>query len=190
MHTARLPTERVLVAATRCQYRWRYTIGPGINHPYPHYPLDILTLPSPWTYPSLPGHTHPLLMTRGGHHWRHTHPLPLWTDRRNSFACGNNKLLFPLLLLVPLLWEIMDLPLLSWILVSAFSSVTSMLAAGWCLASFPFPTHFSGPHFQLWIFILDLGSVNCVMLLDIHENFKCQGENKRNEGFTCMLAQI
>ena len=67
----------------------------GYPPPPHHYPLDILTLPSPWTYPPLPGHTHPPLVTRGGHHWRHIHPLLLWTDRRNSFAGGNNRLLSP-----------------------------------------------------------------------------------------------
>ena len=83
MRTTRLPITCVLVATTRCQYKWE----PGHTQP----PLDIST---PWTYSPLgysyppdilipghapsPGHNQPLLVTPGGYHWIHT---PLWTDR-------------------------------------------------------------------------------------------------------------
>ena len=61
-----------------------YTMGPGIPTPLGKLiPLDqfrhrhnypLWTYP-PWKYPSLsPGHTHPLLVTPGGHYWRHTTP--------------------------------------------------------------------------------------------------------------------
>ena len=67
MLTARLPTVRVVVATTRCQYWGRYArshVGGG-RYTHPPLPLHIPT-PSrhtpvhatlPWIYP--PGHTHP-----------------------------------------------------------------------------------------------------------------------------------
>ena len=54
MRTVRLPTVRLLVVATRCQY-WRYPRSHGIPtpvHTHPH-------LDTPWTYPTTPRHTHP-----------------------------------------------------------------------------------------------------------------------------------
>ena len=96
MRTAHLHTTRVLVATTRCQHLWGLHHGTWDTHlPFPLDKLtpspDILTplpprypsLPSHWTYPSLPGlpghthppgHIHPLLVTPGGHHWRISAP--------------------------------------------------------------------------------------------------------------------
>ena len=120
MRTAHLPTARVLVAATMCQNEGGgvsqvlgpghgYTMGPGIPTPLGKLiPLDQfrhrhnypLWTYSPWKYPSLsPGHTHPLLVTPGGHHWRHAHPYHRWTDRNlwkhylpaTSFAGGKKR---------------------------------------------------------------------------------------------------
>ena len=64
----------VLVATTRCQYQWGMGIPWDLGYQPPH-----------------PGHTHPLLVTPGGHHWRHTHPP------EQTYACEN--ITFPQLLL-------------------------------------------------------------------------------------------
>ena len=106
MHTAHLPTVCVLVAPTRCQYLGGVGVPGTMVYPPPwtypspqHTPLDIpLDIPHPldilpptptrpctypsdlphWTYPHPSGHTHPLLVTPGDYHWKHT--LPPWTD--------------------------------------------------------------------------------------------------------------
>ena len=45
----------------------------------------------PWTYPPTTPRTHSLLVTPGGHHWRHTHPS-LWADTREIMWAGETLL--------------------------------------------------------------------------------------------------
>ena len=64
----------------------------GLGYPLPGHtnPLDTS---SPWTY-SPSRHTHPLLVTHGGHHWRHTHsPAPHGWVGRQTDTCEN--IVFP-----------------------------------------------------------------------------------------------
>ena len=62
--------------------------GLGI-HPLPLWDTHLKPL---WTYPSSPPRTYlypPLLLvTPGGHHWRHTHPAPL-LPREQTHVCEN-----------------------------------------------------------------------------------------------------
>ena len=58
-----------------------------------HSPLEILT-------PE--GHTNPLLVTRGGHHWRHT-PPPF---NRMTETCEN--IIFPQMIFGEMFWLFYD----------------------------------------------------------------------------------
>ena len=73
MRTVRLPTLRVLVVTTRCQYQWG----------------KVVTHPTPWTYSptTLDIPTTPNIPTPSGH----THALPLWdtTPNRMTDTCEN-----------------------------------------------------------------------------------------------------
>ena len=97
----------VLVTATRCQY-WEVGIpGPRSGGGWVYYG----TWDTPLTYPPR-GHSHPLdiltlkLVTSGGHHWRHTHPLEhngrhLWKHYLNEISLtGGKKWNVPLCLML------------------------------------------------------------------------------------------
>ena len=111
MCTTHLPTARILVSATRCQYELvsynqgdGYTMGLGMP-----IPPDILAPPLLSTYPPpSPGHTHPNPLDIPTPCWWHlgvitgdipTHS-PLWTIRHlwklylptTSFAVGKNEI--------------------------------------------------------------------------------------------------
>ena len=64
---------------------WDLGYPPLYIHTSPPGHAHSLDTPTPWTRPP-PGHAHSLLVTHGGHHWRHTHPL---SPNRMTGACEN-----------------------------------------------------------------------------------------------------